>query len=259
MPHSPVLLERNGHVAHIRFARPDVLNALNAETAEALLEACLQVMKDPDVRVVLLSGEGRAFMAGGDLHQLRKHGLDAAKRIISPFHQSIHLLDAMPVPVVASVHGAVAGAGLSLMMVADLAIAAEGTRFNFAYSDIATSCDGGASWALPRLVGLRKSVEIAMLGEPFDAQQALQLGLITRVVPASQLTQATWCMADRLLEHDPFALAQLKHLLRSSLDKPLGRQLEAEREAFIECVARPNFPAAIDAFFEAKRSRRNEG
>lgn len=255
MPRSPVLLERNGHVAHIRFARPEVLNALNAETAEALLEACLQVANDPDARVVLLSGEGRAFMAGGDLHELRKQGLDAAKRILTPLHQSIRLLDAMPVPVVASVHGAVAGAGLSLMMVADLAIAAEGTRFNFAYSDIATSCDGGASWALPRLVGVRKSIEIAMLSEQFDAQEALKLGLLTRVVPAAQLTQATWNMVERLQARDPFALAHLKRLLRTSFDNSLDRQLEAEREAFVECVARPGFPAALDVFFEAKARR----
>ncbi|CDZ96059.1 enoyl-CoA hydratase/isomerase family protein [Pseudomonas saudiphocaensis] len=255
---SSVVLEREGQLAHIRLARPEVLNALNTEMAEALLAACQDVASDSDVRVLLLSGEGRAFMAGGDLQDLRKDSVEAAKRILAPLQASISLLDSMQVPVVAQVHGAVAGAGLSLMMIADIVIASEDTRFSFAYSDIATSCDGGASWALPRLVGLRKSIEIAMLGEPLDPHEALKLGLLNRVVPASQLAQVTNRMVERLLTRDPFALKHLKYLLRTSLDRSLDSQLEEERDAFLQCVARPSFPVAIDRFFEARKSRREQ-
>ncbi len=255
---SSVLLDREGPLAQIRLARPEVLNALNAEMAEALLAACQEVASDSDVRVLLLSGEGRAFMAGGDLLELKNNSVEAAARILAPLQASIRLLDSMPIPVVAQVHGAVAGAGLGLMMIADVVVAAEDAKFSFAYSDIATSCDGGASWALPRLVGLRKSIEIAMLGEPLEAYEALKLGLLTRVVPASELGHDTSRIVKHLLTRDPFALKHLKHLLRTSLHSPLDRQLEQERDAFLECVARPSFPAAIERFFETKKSRREQ-
>lgn len=178
MSDSPLVVERAAGVAQLRFNRPDVLNALDAGLANALLEACRSIASDSAVRVVVLGGNGRAFMAGGDLAAMRRAPVEAADALIRPLHAAVQLLSEMPVPVLASVHGAAAGAGISLMLAADLAIAAEGTRFNFAYTDIAASCDGGASWALPRLLGLRKALEIALLCESFDATEALRLGLL---------------------------------------------------------------------------------
>ncbi|MNF86254.1 4-chlorobenzoyl coenzyme A dehalogenase-2 [compost metagenome] len=254
MTHSPLLVERSGAVAHLRFNRPEVLNALDVDLAHALLEACQSLASDSAVRVVVLSGNGRAFMAGGDLAAMRAAPVEAADALIRPMHQAVQLLAEMPKPVLASVHGAAAGAGMSLVLAADLALAAEGTRFNFAYTDIASNCDGGASWALPRLLGLRKALEIALLAEPFDAAEALRLGLVNRVVAAESLAEATLELAERLAERAPHALASLKHLLRSSLQQSLADQLHAEHQGFLDCAGRPEFVTAIDAFY-ARRKR----
>ncbi|WP_020655278.1 enoyl-CoA hydratase/isomerase family protein [Massilia niastensis] len=247
-------LELNGHVASLRFNRPDVLNALNVELAEALVDACERVAADADVRVVILSGSGKAFMAGGDLQALRAAPADTVNSLIPPVHRAAALLAAMPKPVLASVHGAAAGAGMSLVLGADLAIAASGTRFSFAYSDIGTSCDGGMSWSLPRLVGLRKAMEIAMLGETFDAAEAQRLGLVNRVVDGADLAAETEALAQALARREPHALAHLKRLLRASSLQPLHAQLDAEHAAFLDCAVRPQFAAAIDDFY-ARRAR----
>ncbi|MNP41705.1 4-chlorobenzoyl coenzyme A dehalogenase [compost metagenome] len=158
----------------------------------------------------------------------------------------------MPKPVLASLHGAVAGAGMSVALAADLAIAADGTRFNFAYSDIGTSCDGGISWALPRLVGQRKALEIAYLSDTFDAAEALRLGLLNRVVEADRLGEETALLARRLAQRETCALAHLKRLLRASFERRLSEQLDCEHAAFVDCARRPGFVAAIDDFY-AKR------
>lgn len=255
MSDSPLVVERAAGVAQLRFNRPDVLNALDAGLANALLEACRSIASDSAVRVVVLGGNGRAFMAGGDLAAMRRAPVEAADALIRPLHAAVQLLSEMPVPVLASVHGAAAGAGISLMLAADLAIAAEGTRFNFAYTDIAASCDGGASWALPRLLGLRKALEIALLCESFDATEALRLGLLNRVVAAERLAAVTDDLAARLARREPHALAHLKRLLRLAGQQSLEAQLQAERAAFLDCAGRPEFVAAVDGFF-ARRAQR---
>lgn len=255
MSDSPLVVERAAGVAQLRFNRPDVLNALDAGLANALLEACRSIASDSAVRVVVLGGNGRAFMAGGDLAAMRRAPVEAADALIRPLHAAVQLLSEMPVPVLASVHGAAAGAGISLMLAADLAIAAEGTRFNFAYTDIAASCDGGASWALPRLLGLRKALEIALLCESFDATEALRLGLLNRVVAAERLAAVTDDLAARLARREPHALAHLKRLLRLAGQQSLEAQLQAERAAFLDCAGRLEFAAAVDGFF-ARRAQR---
>lgn len=239
-------------VAQVRFNRPDVLNALDIEQAQSLLHCCRELAADANLRVLVLRGEGRAFMAGGDLQQLRAAPQANAALIIEPMHQAISLLAHLPVPVIACVHGAVAGAGLSLMLAADLVLAAEGTRFNFAYTDIGTCCDGGASWSLPHLLGLRKALQIALLNQPFATEQALQWGLVTQVVAAEAMDETLEQMVIGLKSREAPALAHLKRLLRSAHSRSLDEQLAEEQAAFLDCVKRPEFVAAVDAFY-AKR------
>lgn len=255
MNHLPVLVEREGAVATIRFNRPEVLNALNVAMAEAFAAACRDLAGDDSVRVVVLRGNGKAFMAGGDLQALRAHPADTVNALIPPVHEAVRLLAAMPKPVLASVHGAAAGAGMSMVLGADLAIAASGTRFNFAYSDIGTSCDGGMSWSLPRLVGLRKAIEIAMLSDTFDADAAMNLGLLNRVVAPDSLEDATIALAQRLASREAGSMAHLKQLLRASSNRTLDEQLDAEHAAFLDCAQRPGFSAAIDNFFSQRSAR----
>lgn len=249
MTQPSLVIERDKGIVQLRFNRPNVLNALDIDLAQNLLSACQEMATDPGVKVVILSGSGRAFMAGGDLNQLRENPVDNAKQIIGPMHDAIRLLTQLSAPVIVSVHGAAAGAGFSLLLAADLVIAAEGTRFSFSYTDIGTCCDGGASWSLPRLVGLRKAMEIALLSKSFTTDEAMQLGLLTRVVPLASLVDATRDMAERLVLFEAPALGHLKRLLRSASEHSLEEQLDAEQAAFIDCVGRPEFIRSIDTFY----------
>jgi 2-(1,2-epoxy-1,2-dihydrophenyl)acetyl-CoA isomerase len=248
-------VEVSGKVAYLRFNRPEVLNALNVELAEQLAAACRDVADDPAVRVVVLSGNGKAFMAGGDLQAMRAQPVAAVNGLIPPVHEAVRLLATMPKPVLASVHGAAAGAGMSIMLAADLALASANARFTFAYTDIGTSCDGGMSWSLPRLVGLRKALEIAMAGDTIDAGEALRIGLVNRVVDAAQLAPHTEELAQRLAQREPHALAHVKRLLRTAPMRDLPAQLDEEYTAFLDCAQRPEFTAAIDAFYAARAAR----
>ncbi|MGH6644951.1 MAG: enoyl-CoA hydratase/isomerase family protein, partial [Bradyrhizobium sp.] len=171
MSDQPVLLKVDGPIARIVFNRPKVLNALSVEAADAFLAACKSVAADKGNRVIIIAGEGRAFMAGGDISafqgpadEVRAH----VPSIMEPLHEGLEILAGLAQPVVASLQGAVAGAGMSIALSTDLAIAADNAIFTLAYSKLGTSPDGSSSWTLPRLVGLRKAMEIALLSDVYD-------------------------------------------------------------------------------------------
>lgn len=251
----PLLLRREGAVAHLRFNRPQALNAIDAAMAAALLAASRQLEHDRGVRAVVLSGAGKGFMAGGDLAAMRADPQAIAERIIDPLHAALKILAALDAPLIAGVHGVVAGAGVSLVLAADFALAAEGTRFNLAYLNIGTSCDGGASFALPRLVGLRKALEIALLSEPFDAGEALRLSLVNRVVPAAALDAETRALAERLAGGPTRAIGRVRRLMQGSYSADLAAQLDAEKEAFAASAASRDFDEGLAAFFEKRPPR----
>ncbi|WP_235510661.1 enoyl-CoA hydratase/isomerase family protein [Acidovorax sp. Root70] len=249
-PQPPLLLERNGAIATLRFNRPEALNAIDVPMANAFLATVQSIAADPGVRAVVLCGNGRGFMAGGDLATLRADPVQGAIDILTSLNQALLLLAQMNAPVIAQVHGAAAGAGLSLVLMADYVIAAEGTRFNLAYINLGTSCDVGASWALPRIVGVRQALEIALLGEAFTADDALRLGLINRVVPAAELDSATAALAQRLANGPTLAYGAMKRLMRASMDHTLPEQLAAEKDAFVHCAGTEDFRAGVEAFHQ---------
>lgn len=253
MSAAPLLVERQGGLVHLIFNRPAVMNALDVPTAQALLDTARELSGDARVRAVMMTGAGPAFVAGGDLAALRADPRAATDALIEPLHAALTLLASLDAPLVAGVHGAVAGAGFSLMLAADFAVAAAGTRFNLAYANIGASCDLGASWSLPRVVGLRKATEIAMLGEALDADEALRLGLVTRVVPAEDCLAETRALTARLASGPTRAYGLLRRLLRASHARPLEAQLEAEHAAFRRAAATEDFREGLDAFFARRR------
>lgn len=228
----PVLLSREGGIAFLTLNRPEAMNALDVPTAQVFLAACRTLSGDATVRAVVVRGSGRAFGVGGDLAAL--------------------LLAALDAPVIASLHGVAAGGSLSLSMACDLAIAAQGTRFNLAYANVAASCDVSGSWNLPRLVGLRNAMQIALLSETFDAAEALRLGLVNWVVPGADLERETLALAQRLAAGPTLAYGRLKRLMRQSFETALPAQLDAERENFKASTDTGDFKEALQAFF-AKR------
>lgn len=251
-----VKYEASGGIARIRFNRPRHLNALNAELAEHFAAALDAALGDPAVRVVVLAGEGRAFMAGGDLAMFRgaSDKPRTARTVIETVHAALKRLAKAPQLVIASLHGPVAGAGMSVALNADFAIAADDVTFNLAYVKIGASPDCGASWALPRLVGLRRALEIALLSETIGAEEALRLGLVNRVVPAAELEPETAKLAARLAAGPPMAQAGIKRLMHGSFDHAFPEQLDLEAESFAACAGTRDLSEAVAAFF-SKRER----
>jgi 2-(1,2-epoxy-1,2-dihydrophenyl)acetyl-CoA isomerase len=252
---APVLWEQDGAIARIRFNRPQVLNAIDVDTAVAFRDICRRLAEGSAARVVVISGQGAAFIAGGDIGRFHADPAGApqmAQTIIDPLHQGLAILAELPQPVVVACQGAVAGAGVSLALAGEFAIAADNARFSFAYARIGTSPDGSLSWSLPRVVGLRRALELTLLGETIDAGEALRLGLVNRVVPVARLEEETLVFARRLAAGPTFAYGSIKHLLRTSLDNGLIEQMNAERAAFCRCAGTHDFAEGIAAFFEKR-------
>jgi 2-(1,2-epoxy-1,2-dihydrophenyl)acetyl-CoA isomerase len=256
-----VRVSRDGAVATLALNRPAALNAMDGEMMVALRAAAEGLAADDSVRAVLLRGEGPAFLAGGDVKLFHQRIADLPQLILTAgpeLNAAILALRAMPKPVLASVHGAVAGAGVSLMLAADLAIAADDTRFNLAYTKIGVNPDGGATAFLPRVVGEKKALELALLAETFDAAAAVSLGLVNWAVPAGELPARTRELAARLAAGPTRAYAEAKALLYSGGGRPLADHLAAEIAAFARCAATADAAEGIAAFVE-KRAPRFEG
>lgn len=247
-----LLFERQGAVATLRFNRPDALNAIDLPMATAFLAAVRQIAADPGIRAVVLRGSGKGFMAGGDMATMHADPVQGSAALLGPINEALALLHSINAPVIAQVHGVAAGAGVSFMLQADFILAAEGTRFNLAYINIGTCCDAGASWALPRRVGLGHALEIAMLGETLSSADALRLGLVNRVVPAAELDAAVEQLAQRLAGGPTVAYGRMRRLLRNSFERDLPAQLAEEAKAFSECAQSADMRIGMDAFY-AKR------
>ena len=252
----------HGAVAEVRFNRPEALNALDLRTAEAFRTVVAGVVDDPAARAILLSGEGRSFMAGGDLAYFRDLERaarpQASRRLIGAMNVAVLALAEGGKPVVAYVQGAAAGAGMSLALMADLAVAADTLRFNLSYVKVAACPDCGGSYALLQLVGPRRAAEIALLSDTIDAPAALRLGLVTQVGPARTARTEAMALAQRLAEGAPLALAATRRLLQRAAGISLAEQLEAEMESFAELSGTADFDEALQAFF-AKRPPRFSG
>lgn len=258
----PLDLTRDGRVATLTLNRPESLNALDFSLMDALVDAAADVASDDALRVVVLRGAGKHFMAGGDLRTFAGM-LDGEpaertrrfRRMIARLHSAIEAFHRMPHPVVGQVQGAVAGFGLSLMNACDLVVAADNAYFASAYRQIALTADGGGSWALPRLVGMRRAMEIMLLAERFDAQQALAWGLVNRVVPLADVDATVNGMVKSLAEGPALAIRNAKRLMRESLGRTLSEQLDAEAASFSACAGTADFAEGIGAFLEKRPPR----
>ena len=247
---SPVSLEHNDAISQIRFNRPEALNTIDRDMAWAFLAACREVAARPASRVLVLSGAGRTFMAGVDLPQVLAAPDLIIEDLIEPMNQAIQILTELDIPVLGSLQGPIAGAGMSIALACDLAIAATNCRFNFACLQAGISCQLGASWHLPRLVGLRAAMEIALLNEPLKASQAAAIGLVNRIVPLETLASETSCLAKRLSEAAVPAQGQLKRLMRDAYQRDLPQQLEAEKRALSDCLESDECQRAAHAYLE---------
>lgn len=252
-----IILDKQGGVATLTLNRPDVLNALDRQMALELGEAVADLTDDDNVRAVVLKGAGRGFMAGGDVATFHKNIDtidDTIRDLIGIFHKSVEGIAAMPKPVIAAVHGPVAGAGVSMSLNADYVIAADDTKFTMAYIWLGTNPDGGSTYLLPRIVGRRKALELAMLSDTLDAEQVLDLGLANRVVPAADLESEAQKLAEKLAAGPTKAFAQTKALINRSFEaESIADQLLAERDAFMSSAGTADFAEGVAAFVEKRK------
>jgi len=260
-PNDTVLVETHNGLCNITLNRPKTRNALDLAMVKALGQVFPAVAEDASIRVVVLRGAGEHFMAGGDVKWF-KGNIDAEpnKQVIrdefETFIHEVHVivtaLRRMRKPVIASVQGAVAGFGVSVVLASDMAIAADNSMFTLAYCHIGTSPDGGSTYALPRTVGMKRAFEIALLGDRLDAAAAREAGLINRVVPAASLEKETAKLAMRLALGPTHAYGNTKELLNLSFHNTLEAQLAAEARNFADCATTRDFVEGVTAFTEKR-------
>ena len=251
-----VLLRVEEGIATLSFNRPQVMNAMDGDMMIQFRAAAELLQKDDAVRVVVLRGEGPGFIAGGDVGVFHRHLAELPELIVRwgrEMHFAVQALRRMPKPVLASVHGACAGAGFSILCAADLAIAADNARFSLAYANIGTSPDGGSSYFLPRLVGYKKAMELTLLPDLFDATTAQARGLVNWVVPLAELAQETARIAGRLANGPTRAYAEAKRLLNDSPGRSMETQMEEELFAFARCAQTQDFADGVAGFVEKRR------
>ncbi|MFC6081392.1 enoyl-CoA hydratase-related protein [Sphaerisporangium aureirubrum] len=259
--HDHVLTAVADQVATITLNRPDAMNSLTLVMKAGLLEALERVRDDADVRAVLLTGAGRAFCGGQDLREHAANlkagaGLDDTVR--AHYNPIIMTIMGMGKPVVAAVNGVAAGAGASLAFACDFRVAAEEARFATAFAAIGLAPDSGASWTLPRLVGPAKARELLLLGDHVDAAHALELGLVTSVVPAAELAESARALALRLAQGPTFAYGAIKQALDYSAAHPLEDSLAMEADLQDACAKTTDHTRATEAFL-ARRTPEFEG
>jgi len=256
-PH--VLAEIKDGIGWLTLNRPESLNALSFEMTDLLIKHTAEFEKDAKVRCVVIRGAGTHFMAGGDIKGFHKSLTETRDAHLAGFemrvvkaHQLIYHLRRMPKPVLASVQGAAAGFGLSLILACDLAMATDDAFFTLAYRHIGLSADGGATYFLPRIVGERRALEIALLGERFTAQKAQEIGILNWLVPKDKLADETLKLARKLADGPTFALGKAKQLIRSSLDNSWDEHSHREAEYLAACAATEDHFEGLNAFIEKR-------
>jgi 2-(1,2-epoxy-1,2-dihydrophenyl)acetyl-CoA isomerase len=247
--------EDNGIVT-ITLNRPERLNALVGHMRRDLAEAMEEAGSDPDVRVIILTGAGRAFCAGGDVNFMaelvERNDTEEFARLLGAARRVILAIRHMTKPVIASINGPASGAGFNLALACDLRIASADATFTQSFVKIGFHPDWGGSYFLPRMIASNIAGELFFLGDSIDAQQALQLGLVNRVVPAEQLDSETRALAERLRDGAAVSIAAAKQAIYASEHDSLERMLQYEVDAQLRCFESEDGREGVRAFLEKR-------
>jgi 2-(1,2-epoxy-1,2-dihydrophenyl)acetyl-CoA isomerase len=254
-----VNVHRHRAAATIELNRPETLNAWNAQLGHDLLAAVTAVAEDEGVRAVVITGAGRAFSAGADLRDLSgreertPQGVPDVRRVLTErYHPIITTIRTMPKPVLAAVNGPAVGIGLSLALASDLVMAAESAYLLLAFVNIGLVPDGGSSLFVPTRVGFARATEMAMLGERVPAAQALDWGLVNRVVPDDAFATEVAALRDRLAAGPTRSYAGTKRQLNHWLYARMEEQLELEADIQQEMAGSPDFAEGVTAFIQKR-------
>ncbi|MDP6343641.1 MAG: enoyl-CoA hydratase [Alphaproteobacteria bacterium] len=252
----------DGGVATLTMNRPEARNALSLDMRKELDELLHQIEFDTAVRCVVLTGAGDHFMAGGDVKNMHEYlNSHDENEIQSYFLHRIHDLHTimfsmrrMPKPIVAKVRGAAAGAGVSLAAACDLVMAEEAAFFTLAYCNIGTTPDGSSSFHLPRAIGIKRTIEMTLLGDRYTAQQMADMGLVNFVVPSADLDAECDKLTTRLANGPTHVYGMGKKLMYRSLENEFEAQLQMEAECFADCAKRADYREGVAAFVEKRKA-----
>jgi enoyl-CoA hydratase/carnithine racemase len=255
-----LLYEQANGVATLTLNRPERLNALTFEVYRELTDTFAALRQEKDVRVVVITGAGRAFCSGGDVHdiigELFKRNMEGLLEFTRMTCELITNVRSLPKPVIASLNGTTAGAGACIALAADIRLASEDARIAFLFVKVGLSgADMGAAYLLPRVVGLTKATELLYTGDFISAAEAERIGLYNRVVPVEQLVATTTEFAERLAKGPGFALAKTKEMLNRELDMNLDTALECEAQAQAICMQHPDYREAYEAFVGKRKAK----
>jgi len=252
-----VQVETHGAVALVRLNRPEHSNTLNLQMAMDLLAAAMTCARNPTVRAVVITGAGAHFCFGGDLRAVPSRELsldDHIRELTTYLHAAISHFVRMDAPVVAAVNGTAAGAGVGLVAMADLALAAHGSRFNLAYTGVGLSPDAGTSFLLPRIVGLKRAMELLLLNRTLSAEEALSWGLVNEVVADELLLERSLELAERLARGPATAYGATKRLIAHSLGA-FESQMVLESETIAAQAASADAVEGVAAFLDKRKPR----
>lgn len=260
MTYETIQFEMHGSICVLTLNRPDRLNALTVQTAKDFTAAVHQALEQ-QARVIVLTGSGRAFCAGGDLREMQEIAsrevrveafFDEPLRILN---DSILLIRQTPVPFIAAVNGVASGGGCNLALACDLVIAGESAKFNQAFIKIGLVPDCGGTFMLPRLVGWKRATEMMFTGDLITAQRAAEMGMINSVAADGELMSQVMAMAEKLANAPTAAIGQIKRLLQASATNDCKDQLDLERQAQIEAGKSKDFAEGVSAFLEKRPPR----
>ncbi|WNJ16751.1 enoyl-CoA hydratase-related protein [Pontibacter sp. G13] len=251
--YNTLTFELNNHIATITLNRPDTYNAFNEEMSAEFIKALKQCRKDPEVRVIVLTGAGKAFCSGQDLKDAKSaEGRSLGDSVERRYNPMIRLIRETEKPFVCRLNGVAAGAGASLALACDYVIASSKVKMVWAFVNIGLVLDSGSSWFLPRLVGHRKAFELATLGEKITAPQALELGMVNQVVEPEQLDEATATIAGRYAKSAPKSIALMKRMLNRSFESSLDEMLEQEKYSQEIAGKTADYKEGVQAFVEKR-------
>ena len=258
MPLKDILLEYSDGIASITINRPQRLNALGATTTIELCQACEEAINNQDIRVLIITGAGDAFCAGGDYKDTFEEGFTKSaqqwrERIRNGPNRLVTLLMGSEKPVIAAINGVAIGGGTTIALASDIRISSDRAKFGLAFSKIGLTPEFGCTYLLPRVVGLGKAIELAFTAEIIDAHEALRIGLVNRVVPHAELLSATRQLAMSLAEKPASSLGVMKSMFYRSMSMDLQSTLEMEAMALSAAFKTEEHQFAVNAFLQKRK------
>ena len=258
MQYTTILFDVRDNVAHITLNRPEAANSLNKEMAIDLMHAAIRCGEDAEIRTIVLTGAGRIFCSGGDLKEFAVQGEHLPYHFLevtTHLHAAISRLTRLDTPVVAAVNGAAAGAGMSLACACDIVVTAESARFTMAYTGAGLTPDGSSTYFLPRIVGLKRALELTLTNRVLSAQEALEWGIVTRVVPDAELLAQAHALGAQLAAGPTKAYGAAKRLLHSGWTETLETQMEHESQSIADMGRTADAAEGMAAFLEKRTAK----